>query len=276
MQILRHLSEIPDLSILYAGQVALEELEKIFFLMRHDLIKLPHFFRGKALKKWKDHCRTLLEENELEHICEERVVKNFFLKKRGRGGCGGAKARKEFLEQRQVLIPKALEYGGAAGGTEAVALRAADGDGGLNATGLVELVLAGTSRRRAASCVAELGHSGGGDSGNARAGAVVVGGGKEKVQYNGGRVRGLGEEDDESVPAFQRINGGFRGLALGVWSGVAAMFVIEIMHCRNNVIVWEKTPTAETAASLRVSPQYQFQHQFQHQLSISSASEWYG
>eukprot|EP00392_Amoebophrya_sp_AT5.2_P003768 g3773.t1 len=110
VQILRRLHEIPDLSVLYAGQIALQEIDKVYFLMRRELMKLPHWLRSaKKTKEWFEHCQQLIEENELQHLYEDRAVKEIYLRK----------SNTNMRPTRQSVLAKTVDLGGAAGSSSA-------------------------------------------------------------------------------------------------------------------------------------------------------------
>jgi len=88
VEILRHLEEV-DFGRLYCGQVALQDLDKIRFLLRKEVVRLPRFLNTvEKLKKYKVHCRKLIKENEItaavERVCKPifvRTAKDFFKEK---------------------------------------------------------------------------------------------------------------------------------------------------------------------------------------------------
>mmetsp|Transcript_30720 Transcript_30720/g.60350 ORF Transcript_30720/g.60350 Transcript_30720/m.60350 type:complete len:914 (+) Transcript_30720:232-2973(+) len=79
VEILRHLDEI-DFGRLYGGQIALQDLDKVHFLMRKDMVKMPRFMsNADKLKTYMSHCRKLIRENQIE-AAMERICKPVFLR----------------------------------------------------------------------------------------------------------------------------------------------------------------------------------------------------
>lgn len=79
VDLLRHLDEI-DFGRLYCGQVALEDLDKIHFVTRKEVVRLPKFLNSyDKLKSFKAHCRALIKENEIV-LSEDRVCKQVFVR----------------------------------------------------------------------------------------------------------------------------------------------------------------------------------------------------
>ncbi|CAD7924415.1 unnamed protein product [Amoebophrya sp. A25] len=109
VQILRRLHEIQDLSVLYAGQIALQELDKVFFLMRRELMRLPHWLRSaKKTKEWLAHCQELLEENELQHLYTDRAVKETFIRR----NVGPLRQTRQSLPAKAVNVGDRVEQDG--------------------------------------------------------------------------------------------------------------------------------------------------------------------
>jgi len=66
VEILRHLEEV-DFPRLYAGQLALQDVDKVCLLMRKEGVLLPKFINSvKKLEAYKEHCRQLICENSIE------------------------------------------------------------------------------------------------------------------------------------------------------------------------------------------------------------------
>jgi len=62
-EILRKIDSL-QFARLYSGQVALEDLDKVFFLLRKEVLRLPKFMNSaQTLKTYMKHCRQMLEEN---------------------------------------------------------------------------------------------------------------------------------------------------------------------------------------------------------------------
>uniref|UniRef100_A0A7S4V2H1 Uncharacterized protein n=1 Tax=Alexandrium monilatum TaxID=311494 RepID=A0A7S4V2H1_9DINO len=88
VEILRHVNEI-DFGRLYAGQIALQDLDKVYFLLRKEVVRLPRFLNSaEKLKTYLAHCRRLIRENQIE-AAVERVCKPVFIR-----------AAKEFFKQK--------------------------------------------------------------------------------------------------------------------------------------------------------------------------------
>lgn len=87
VEILRHLEEV-DFGRLYGGQIALQDLDKVHFLLRKEVVRLPRFLKDfDTLKAYKVHCRKLIKENgieaAIETVCKPvfiRTAKEFFKK----------------------------------------------------------------------------------------------------------------------------------------------------------------------------------------------------
>lgn len=79
VDLLRHLDEI-DFGRLYCGQIALEDLDKVHFVTRKEVVRLPKFLNSyEKWKSYKAHCRALIKENEIV-LSEERVCKQVFVR----------------------------------------------------------------------------------------------------------------------------------------------------------------------------------------------------
>lgn len=79
VEILRHLDEV-DFFRLYAGQIALQDLDKVHFLIRKEVVRFPRFLNSaEKLKAYLTHCRKLIKENQIE-ISSERVCKQVFIR----------------------------------------------------------------------------------------------------------------------------------------------------------------------------------------------------
>mmetsp|Transcript_8047 Transcript_8047/g.18806 ORF Transcript_8047/g.18806 Transcript_8047/m.18806 type:complete len:539 (-) Transcript_8047:50-1666(-) len=105
VEILRHLEEV-DFGRLYGGQIALQDLDKVYFLLRKEVVKLPKFLNcADKLKTYKAYCRRLIKENQIE-IAAERICHPVFIR--------GAK---EFFAEkaRLELKPATLMLCGPAG-----------------------------------------------------------------------------------------------------------------------------------------------------------------
>eukprot|EP00406_Dinophysis_acuminata_P020174 CAMPEP_0179354104 /NCGR_PEP_ID=MMETSP0797-20121207/76677_1 /TAXON_ID=47934 /ORGANISM="Dinophysis acuminata, Strain DAEP01" /LENGTH=639 /DNA_ID=CAMNT_0021069193 /DNA_START=141 /DNA_END=2060 /DNA_ORIENTATION=- len=79
VEILRHLDEV-DFGRLYGGQIALQDLDKVHFVLRKEVVRLPHFLNStEKLKTYMAHCRRLIKENQIENVIE-RVCKPIFVR----------------------------------------------------------------------------------------------------------------------------------------------------------------------------------------------------
>jgi len=79
VEILRHLDEV-DFGCLYGGQIALQDLDKVHFILRKEVVRLPRFLNSvDKLKAYKAHCRRLIRENQIEAAIE-RVCKPVFVR----------------------------------------------------------------------------------------------------------------------------------------------------------------------------------------------------
>lgn len=79
VEILRHLDEV-DFGRLYGGQIALQDLDKVHFLLRKEVVRLPRFLNSaQTLKAYKTHCRKLIKENQIEAAIE-KVCKPVFIR----------------------------------------------------------------------------------------------------------------------------------------------------------------------------------------------------
>lgn len=76
VEILKHLDEV-DFGRLYSGQIALQDLDKVHFLLRKELVRLPRFLNSaEKLQAYLVHCRALIKENMIE-TSTERICKRF-------------------------------------------------------------------------------------------------------------------------------------------------------------------------------------------------------
>lgn len=79
VEILRHLNEV-DFGRLYGGQIALQDLDKVHFLLRKEVVRLPKFLNSAdTLKTYIAHCRRLIKENQIE-AAMEKVCKPVFIR----------------------------------------------------------------------------------------------------------------------------------------------------------------------------------------------------
>mmetsp|Transcript_116275 Transcript_116275/g.183847 ORF Transcript_116275/g.183847 Transcript_116275/m.183847 type:complete len:880 (-) Transcript_116275:173-2812(-) len=79
VEILRHLNEV-DFGRLYGGQIALQDLDKVHFLLRKEVVRLPRFLNSAdTLKTYIAHCRRLIKENQIE-AAVEKVCKPVFIR----------------------------------------------------------------------------------------------------------------------------------------------------------------------------------------------------
>lgn len=79
VEILRHLDEV-DFGRLYGGQIALKDMDKVHFLLRKEVVRLPRFLNSaETLKTYKAHCRQLIKANGIE-AAAETVVKHVFIR----------------------------------------------------------------------------------------------------------------------------------------------------------------------------------------------------
>lgn len=79
VEILQHLDEV-DFGRLYGGQIALQDLDKVHFILRKDALRLPKFLNSaETLATYKKHCRKLIKENMIE-TATERVCKAVFIR----------------------------------------------------------------------------------------------------------------------------------------------------------------------------------------------------
>jgi len=92
VDILRKMDSI-NFERLYSGQVALEDLDKVHFLVRKEVLRLPKFLNSaSSLKTYLKHCRQMVEDNRL-HVSRLdakgqkpvfiRAAKEFFAKSTG-------------------------------------------------------------------------------------------------------------------------------------------------------------------------------------------------
>lgn len=79
VEILKHLDEV-DFGRLYGGQIALQDLDKVHFLLRKEVVKLPRFLNSsETLATYLAHCRALIKENMIE-TASERVCKRVYVR----------------------------------------------------------------------------------------------------------------------------------------------------------------------------------------------------
>lgn len=79
VEILRHLDEV-DFGRLYGGQIALQDLDRVYFLIRKEVVRLPRFLNSaEKLKAYMAHCRRLIKENQIQ-ISTERVCRQVFVR----------------------------------------------------------------------------------------------------------------------------------------------------------------------------------------------------
>eukprot|EP00397_Hematodinium_sp_SG-2012_P003020 GEMP01003028.1.p1 GENE.GEMP01003028.1~~GEMP01003028.1.p1 ORF type:complete len:873 (+),score=169.69 GEMP01003028.1:1594-4212(+) len=66
VDILRNLNAV-DFGRLYSGQVALEDLDKVHFLIRKEVLRLPKFLNSEErFRKYIKHCKEMIVHNMLE------------------------------------------------------------------------------------------------------------------------------------------------------------------------------------------------------------------
>jgi len=79
VEILRHLDEV-DFGRLYGGQIALQDMDKVHFLLRKEIVRLPRFLNSvDKLKLYRTHCKKLIKENQIETAID-RVCKPVFVR----------------------------------------------------------------------------------------------------------------------------------------------------------------------------------------------------
>jgi len=78
VEILRHLDEV-DFGRLYGGQLALQDLDKVHFIQRKEVVRLPRFMSTpKKMETYMVHCRKMIKENGIQ-AAVERVCKRVFV-----------------------------------------------------------------------------------------------------------------------------------------------------------------------------------------------------
>jgi len=79
VEILMHLEEV-DFGRLYGGQIALQDLDKVHFLLRKEVVRLPLFLNSaEKLQRYLVHCRELMRENMIE-TAPDKLCKRVFVK----------------------------------------------------------------------------------------------------------------------------------------------------------------------------------------------------
>lgn len=79
VEILKHLDEV-DFGRLYCGQIALQDMDKVHFLLRKEVVRLPRFLNSaEKLQTYLVHCRKLIKENMIE-TSTDRVCKRIFVR----------------------------------------------------------------------------------------------------------------------------------------------------------------------------------------------------
>jgi hypothetical protein len=109
VEILRHLNEV-DFGRLYGGQIALQDLDKVHFLLRKEVVRLPRFLNSaETLKTYTAHCRRLIRENQIEAAIEQ-VCKPVFIR-----------TAREFFKQpkQKVQMNATIAIGASENGKEA-------------------------------------------------------------------------------------------------------------------------------------------------------------
>jgi len=102
VEILRHLDEI-DFGRLYGGQIALQDLCKVHFLLRRDMVKMPRFMNSaEKLKTYMSHCRKLIRENQIQ-AAVECICKPVFLR-----------AARELVQRPKAELRSTVAIGAAA------------------------------------------------------------------------------------------------------------------------------------------------------------------
>lgn len=79
VEILRHLDEL-DMGRLYCGQIALQDLDKVRFISRKEVVRYPHFLNSaEKVQEYMIHCRELIKENEvaraLQPLCRPSYIR---------------------------------------------------------------------------------------------------------------------------------------------------------------------------------------------------------
>ena len=87
VEILRRLDEIPDLTVFYAGKLSLSELERVYWKCDWARsLRLPKFFKGdQAIQQWREHCKAIIKENDLEDVCSVPSARKLFSRWWNRG-----------------------------------------------------------------------------------------------------------------------------------------------------------------------------------------------
>jgi len=79
VEILKHLDEV-DFGRLYGGQIALQDMDKVHFLLRKEVVRLPRFLNSaEKLQTYLAHCRSLMKENMIE-TAPDRVCKRIYVR----------------------------------------------------------------------------------------------------------------------------------------------------------------------------------------------------
>eukprot|EP00929_Paragymnodinium_shiwhaense_P012863 TRINITY_DN120749_c0_g1_i1.p1 TRINITY_DN120749_c0_g1~~TRINITY_DN120749_c0_g1_i1.p1 ORF type:complete len:1094 (-),score=361.32 TRINITY_DN120749_c0_g1_i1:53-3334(-) len=99
VEILQHIDEI-DFARLYGGQIALQDMDKVHFVLRKEVVRLPRFMNTiDKLKTYKAHCKRMINENcieaAVERVCKHvfvRTAKEFF-KAKAKSAAGSAAVR---------------------------------------------------------------------------------------------------------------------------------------------------------------------------------------
>ncbi|CAE7904863.1 KIAA0895, partial [Symbiodinium microadriaticum] len=79
VEILMHLEEV-DFGRLYGGQIALQDMDKVHFILRKEVVRLPLFLNSaEKLHRYLAHCRDLMRENMIE-ASPEKLCKRIFVR----------------------------------------------------------------------------------------------------------------------------------------------------------------------------------------------------
>ncbi|CAE7242780.1 Kiaa0895 [Symbiodinium natans] len=79
VEILMHLEEV-DFGRLYGGQIALQDMDKVHFILRKEVVRLPPFLNSaEKLSRYLAHCRELMRENMIE-TAPEKLCKRIFVR----------------------------------------------------------------------------------------------------------------------------------------------------------------------------------------------------
>lgn len=79
VEILMHLGEV-DFGRLYGGQIALQDMDKVHFILRKEVVRLPLFLNSaEKLHRYLAHCRELMRENMIESS-PEKLCKRIFVR----------------------------------------------------------------------------------------------------------------------------------------------------------------------------------------------------